>query len=171
MLVPVQNVNDSRPDVVLARHNGCMPRRPGGSATGTLNVAVPDDSSGEKLSPRPSTDPPSPGSDSACGVTALFASPVGKPTGSRMGSLRSRAGRSRGGAVGAAGALASRAGTRADHGSAEVAATFEPGAPGSSWSAWSCAVAGSGQASHASVTTARMRTADRLVMAPPPDPP
>lgn len=103
MLVPVQNVNDSRPDVVLARHNGCMPRRPGGSAMGTLNVAVPDDSSGEKLSPRPSTDPPSPGSDSACGVTALFASPVGKPTGSRMGSLRSRAGRSRGGTIGADG--------------------------------------------------------------------
>src|SRR5262245_46110089 len=52
---------------------GCAPARPGGTRSGSENVAAPVESTGEKLSPMPSVEPSALGIGIAVGVAALFA--------------------------------------------------------------------------------------------------
>src|SRR3972149_6306424 len=61
--------------------DGLTPARPGGSAIGTVNVPVPDDSTGANDSPIPAIEPSALGSEIACGVTALLPGPDGSETG------------------------------------------------------------------------------------------
>src|SRR5688500_4483586 len=60
---------------------GCTPARPGATAMGTENVAVPEDNTGANDSPMPSTDPSALGSEIACGVTAVRADVPGNASG------------------------------------------------------------------------------------------
>src|SRR3990172_6199285 len=61
--------------------DGLTPARPGGGAIGTVNVPVPDDSTGANDSPMPWIEPSTLGSEIACGVTALLPGPDGSETG------------------------------------------------------------------------------------------